>query len=341
MPFDLSATSLQLQSVVNAIVENRLLFSKQEKELGDIVDVIDLEKVFDFLTLVDIDTKGSKRLCVEDEVVHTPTELQVRMFGVLVNHELPPRLREIEPNGRIYARQHVAISGLGAPFFTKAIEGLQELAQYLTHFFKEGSWAGWSPSEHLGFSVLDANSRYYTLRSTQLVPNDVPFPKDMDPRGLLERGKGTEFAYSEDNVVEYWKYNKDDNSYTVINPREFKDGDIVEVHVSFLLLKMSTSQRKYYNHSNVLPRYRMLLTLRGLTLLAHNEHKDDADKHDETSSQEAVVDTSQGGDNDQIFRKGLGAKTTAPVFKNLATAAACFLSRVCVGADADKKSLIQ
>ncbi len=94
--------------------------------------------------------------------------------------------------------------------FAQAIDALRKLSVHLARYFEEGCWIGWTPSEHLGFPVLEANSRYYTLRSTQLSPHDIPFPKDLDPRGFLERGKGTEFSYTEDNVVEFWKYNKEE-----------------------------------------------------------------------------------------------------------------------------------
>lgn len=169
------------------------------------------------------------------------------------------------------------------------MESLSELSNHLARFFEEGSWVGWAPSEHLGSPVLEANSRYYTLRSSQLVPNDQPFPKDMDPRGFLERGKGLEFAYTEDNLVEFWRYNKDKDrfvpfqylqsmslillSYITLNPREFKNGDIVEAHVSFLMVKMSVGQHNGSDRFKAPPKYRMLVTLRGLTLLARKEHK--------------------------------------------------------------------
>lgn len=52
-----------------------------------------MQQIFDSATLVDIDTRGAKRLCVDDTEYQQPTELQARMFGVLTSHELPPRYR--------------------------------------------------------------------------------------------------------------------------------------------------------------------------------------------------------------------------------------------------------
>ncbi|KAF4573277.1 hypothetical protein EYR36_007788 [Pleurotus pulmonarius] len=273
MSFHVPETVRQLNSVVNTLVEKRQESPCSDDEVGGIIYMGDLVKILDSVTLVEVDTRGAKRLCVEDKQSQQPTELQARMSGVLLSHELPPRLRVMDPNARIYARQHVTLSGLGTQGFSNGVDSLRELSDHLAHFFEEGCWMGWAPSDHLGFPALEANSRYYTLRSSQLFPNDQPFPKDVDPRGFLERGKGTEFVYTEDNLVEFWKYNEDENSYIPFNPREFKDGDIVEAHVSFLMVKMSTGAQSSSSRFKAPPKYRMLVTLRGLTLLARNDHK--------------------------------------------------------------------
>ncbi len=112
----------------------------------------------------------------------------------------------------LYARQHTSISGLGYPPFDAATGQLEAFAQELAPLFEPGTWGGWiAPSTYEGHPALDANCRYFTQVSDGCGREDIPFDKVMDPRGFLERSKGSNFIHTQNNVVEFYRYHPDDD----------------------------------------------------------------------------------------------------------------------------------
>ena len=53
------------------------------------------------------------------------------------------------------------------------------------------------------FASIELSNRYFSARKE--VPNEshLPFTKELDPRGILEKAMGTQFIRSEQNVVKY------------------------------------------------------------------------------------------------------------------------------------------
>lgn len=262
--YDTLASAKQLEQIVRA--------RKAMGECGtEAMQLHKVAKIFDIMSFEDCDTKGSRKLCVEDEKNGTPVELVVRVSGVLAELELPPRCRPVEPNERIFLRQHVTLTGHGAPSFTTAIEQLELLTQDFHRFFEPNAWKGWSPTTHDQNPTLDANSRFYTQPRSVPGAVDVPFTKDEDPRGFLEGGKDNNFIHTIDNVVEYWEYSTEKNRYIEVDPRSFMEGDMVEAHLSFLVIRLSAKRQlnRALSPASV-DNHRMLVVLRGLTRLARN-----------------------------------------------------------------------
>lgn len=110
----------------------------------------------------------------------------------------------------MYARQHAMLSGLGAPVFKEAVDGLVELTQQFGSFFEPGEWTGWTPpTTHDGFLALEANCRYFTPVRHTIGGVDIPFQKTVDPQQHLERSKDVNFIHTGNNVVEFYQANAD------------------------------------------------------------------------------------------------------------------------------------
>ncbi|KDQ26296.1 hypothetical protein PLEOSDRAFT_1015133, partial [Pleurotus ostreatus PC15] len=110
-------------------------------------------------------------------------------------------------------------------------------------FLEPKAWTGWTPTIEDKCCTLDANNWFYTLARSVPGAVDIIFAKTTDPRGYLERAKDNDIIHTADNVVEYYQYDKGKNlwvEYLEVNPRTFVNGNIVEAHLSFLMVKLST-----------------------------------------------------------------------------------------------------
>ncbi|KAJ8694208.1 hypothetical protein PTI98_009135 [Pleurotus ostreatus] len=156
---------------------------------------------------------------------------------------------------RIFLRQHVSLTGHGAPSFTAAVEKLTLLTQDFDRFLEPKAWTGWTPTIEDKCCTLDANNWFYTLARSVPGAVDITFVKTTDPRGYLERAKDNDFIHTADNVVEYYQYDKGKNLYLEVDPRTFVNGDIVEAHLSFLMVKLSTKRQDDATDTSSLGKY--------------------------------------------------------------------------------------
>ncbi|KDQ25911.1 hypothetical protein PLEOSDRAFT_1014007, partial [Pleurotus ostreatus PC15] len=146
---------------------------------------------------------------------------------------------------RIFLRQHVSLTGHRAPSFAAAAEKLTLLTQDFDRFLEPKAWTGWTPTIEDKCCTMDANNRFYTLARSVPGAMDITFAKTTDSRGYLERAKDNDFIHTANNVVEYYQYDKGKNlwvEYLEVNPRTFVNGNIVEAHLSFLMVKLSTKR---------------------------------------------------------------------------------------------------
>jgi hypothetical protein len=97
-----------------------------------------------------------------------------------------------------------------------ALEAAREIYGCFDREFSEGVLESWSSSEEIsfGFPCLDISNRYLTP-AKDAKGEHVPFPKGVDPRGILHAmatGDGTcSYVHTEDNEVQYFLSSRDKN----------------------------------------------------------------------------------------------------------------------------------
>jgi hypothetical protein len=172
------------------------------------------------------------------------------------------------------------LTGLGSPTFTSALEAAGEVYGYFDRQFSEGILDSWTSSEEKCFSFpcLDISNCYLTPLKEANGP-EIAFQKGVDPRGILRGmaiGDGTcSYVHTEENQVQYFSSCRDRSgtlkslsrtfTYTDLNshcvrfqqcePQTFRNGDIVQVQLSFVVIPVKGGHRK------------MLTILRSVALL--------------------------------------------------------------------------
>ncbi|KAJ8503543.1 hypothetical protein ONZ45_g10772 [Pleurotus djamor] len=179
-------------------------------------------------------------------------ELVVKVTGMMLKHELPPQRSPVRLDNRFYHRRYVSLVGLGSPSFEQA---LQELQTDYGH-------------------AIATTSRFFGKRQDQFADKtDIAFDLTEDPQGWLSKAKNADnvFVHTEDNVVHYYDFNPETKQYSILPPRHFHDGDIVEANISFLIARLSPPSRlrgsQSEDRSYDSPKLQLILQLRALTRL--------------------------------------------------------------------------
>jgi hypothetical protein len=98
----------------------------------------------------------------------------------------------------------VAVTGLGSPTFGIAVESLAKIHAFYSRFVPENKLQANSIIDsYKEFTSIELSNRYFS--SKKEAPNElhIPFTKELDPKGILERAMGTQFIRSKQNVVKY------------------------------------------------------------------------------------------------------------------------------------------
>ncbi|KAG6893935.1 hypothetical protein C0995_015577 [Termitomyces sp. Mi166 len=107
--------------------------------------------------------------------------------------------------------------------------------------------------------ILSTANRMFTpLRDTDRRDVHVPFDRDIDPDGGLERIARNGFKRTADNIVEYAQEKTlidGSKKYKKVKPQTFRIGDLVAVQLSFIVAPLRGG------------RYKMVVVLRSITLL--------------------------------------------------------------------------
>lgn len=88
-------------------------------------------------------------------------------------------------NKPIIMAQKVMIMGLNAAFFVEAMETIKEINLTAQHEFKEGTLEPWTPGNIQGADSLECTNRYFRRIRTDKGDVTIPFPKEVDPKGIL------------------------------------------------------------------------------------------------------------------------------------------------------------
>ncbi|KAL0960763.1 hypothetical protein HGRIS_005785 [Hohenbuehelia grisea] len=189
-------------------------------------------------------------------------ELTFNIQGVISNNHLPPFLINtrygVAGGSRIkFLKQGVAIVGLGDPNFDRALENMDRLINVLSRHVPDGRLLPAEGRSGEGDEAqVDLINRYLTPRHEQPLGCEVPFANGVDPKNILRALTGKEYFHGEDNQVAYMeRTHTNPAKYEEILPCKFRDGDVVEVQLSFTMTPVKGGN------------FKVQTILRGITLL--------------------------------------------------------------------------
>ncbi|KAJ7224008.1 hypothetical protein C8J57DRAFT_1482106 [Mycena rebaudengoi] len=196
------------------------------------------------------ETRKEWRLCGCEEGGTEPVEMTARVQGILVTSDLVPssrrhskasdnfqnpfnHLKHSEFN-RIYLSQRVSISGYGTEDFADSMGKKEELYGLFERYFPEGTMRNTNIAAPLKHDIFACQLRDCSPpKQTPLTVEDIPFPPQMDPIGVLEQLKGSDLMHVKENQVVCMKRLRDtrtgDIIYVSASPANFRPGDIVEL----------------------------------------------------------------------------------------------------------------
>ncbi|KAG6899700.1 hypothetical protein C0993_007812, partial [Termitomyces sp. T159_Od127] len=170
------------------------------------------------------------------------------IYGALAAHDLTPfdKVNKGRSNVKIqYLKQGVKLDGLGTMFFALAQQTAEEIKDHFDRAFPHGKL------EYECSETFDVGNRIFTI-AKETVDEDVhiPFCKDTDPNGRLEKIACEGFKQTSDNVVRYFegKLGSDGEwRYKTIGPQYFRTGDIVSLKMSFVVVPLKGGKFKMIN----------------------------------------------------------------------------------------------
>ena len=152
-------------------------------------------------------------------------------------------------------------------------ENMEVVYNLFSRELRTGKLEAFELGMYEGALTMDSHSRYFTERRLAPQETHTDIPATIDPNGILNNLRTQKFIYGPDNHVDfiYSRKEGDERMYVTIHismitltvslrmkkdsPIIFKLGDIVEVVAALVCVPMMGQ------------RYKLLLKLRGLTLL--------------------------------------------------------------------------
>ncbi|SJL08154.1 uncharacterized protein ARMOST_11517 [Armillaria ostoyae] len=186
------------------------------------------------VVLEDGDTGFVWRLIKRDEGTGEAEEIVFVMNRVICSTDLPPvhRIPKSTNDKPIIMAQKVTITGLNATFFAEAMETIKEINLTAQREFKEGTLELWAPGNFQGVDSLECTNRYFRRLRADERDTGIPFPKEVDPKGILTDMTRPDLAHTEENEVQYFRSNVGEDGKRRFNnakPQMFRNGDIVEI----------------------------------------------------------------------------------------------------------------
>ncbi|KAH8109532.1 hypothetical protein DFH11DRAFT_1548161 [Phellopilus nigrolimitatus] len=180
-------------------------------------------------------------------------EAVLRAQGVVVKLGVRSVLRPVQKGDIRHLQQNVTLCGLSCESFDQILQNIAFIDRKLSREFVAKDWVSWEPNiyeEHRSFEV---SNRLLTPSWQCKSSTSEPIPENVDPRGVLQGlvEKG-EVKYLKDNEVKF--YHHKDGKYRKAGPTHFREGDIVEVQLSFCVIP--TREKKH----------RMKIALRSIAL---------------------------------------------------------------------------
>lgn len=102
-------------------------------------------------------------------------------------------------------RQYVQITGLGLTEFDEAIERIHKLQEIYESSNPACTVRDIQFTPYEGNQTMEAYARYFTDRYLAPSEKNIPFPRLVDPNGVLAKLQPDTFIHGPDNDVEYCK----------------------------------------------------------------------------------------------------------------------------------------
>ena len=101
----------------------------------------------------------------------------------------------------VATRQTICITGLNAPEFQQAVDGMSQIWSMLQTYIAPDAARPWQASRENGCVVLEFTNRY--LSNAADIGSDMieTFPQAWDPSGRLQERISTEVFLSDNNVL--------------------------------------------------------------------------------------------------------------------------------------------
>ncbi|KAK7023596.1 hypothetical protein VNI00_016635 [Paramarasmius palmivorus] len=201
-------------------------------------------------------------------------EIVFTVHGVLEQCELPPIIKPLaKPSSAKYLQQRIVLTGLDTPTFNDARDGLARVEYYLRLNVRD-----YNPQYHVGIrgsqGKLHLSNRYFTSKRFAEEMEDIAFPTEIDPKGILNSIRGDSLVHTTENDVEYYEryYRNGEQHFRKIQPAHITKGDIVEVQFTMTLFESLHNKEAQSG-----PVYNTKLILRSITLL--DRHFSEARSH--------------------------------------------------------------
>ncbi|KDR72192.1 hypothetical protein GALMADRAFT_229040 [Galerina marginata CBS 339.88] len=199
----------------------------------------------DVLHLSDVQTSAYDACAVEDPRSYRLThrnsadffEAAFRVRGVICQRNLPPvlEIRPSVPGHRL--RQSVTLTALGDHIiFDKYLATIRQFHDLFKASFPGEKFVLDCFYTYEGHRCLILFNRYLSFRADTPNTRQIAFDPQIDPAGVLRRHPYQNMHHVEDNRVMYSRRELLDGVQSLknISPTSFKNGDLIEVHFSFV-----------------------------------------------------------------------------------------------------------
>ncbi|KAJ3900973.1 hypothetical protein F5879DRAFT_924995 [Lentinula edodes] len=199
-------------------------------------------------------------LCLIHNAPNGIEEVVMAVQGILVGKDLPP-VRNVKKAKPTFLKQSVEICGFGSALFEEAVLTIEDINGVLARQVAENTLDGVTIVGSYGaWNTLNMGNRYFTAKNAAQGEARIAFDSGVDDGGQLEAIGGETHLHLEENQVRYYerKVITGETVYEKTTPIIFKKGDVVEVKLSLMLVKIVSKGEE---------RYRTVAILRSLTLL--------------------------------------------------------------------------
>ncbi|KAH6909729.1 hypothetical protein BKA70DRAFT_1561420 [Coprinopsis sp. MPI-PUGE-AT-0042] len=190
-------------------------------------------------------------------------EAHFRLSGIICSKVLPPIIskpRIAEEKHLRNLRQFVKVTGFASPTFHEIQDKLDDIMDLFRQALGPLKLTSTEGKLWEGQVAVDCHARYFTDRESASQEKHLEFGEGVDPMNILDDLRGASLIHGSDNKVEYLTKMQDPDGvwgYEECNPSVFKEGDVVEVVVSFIAVPVKGGS------------YKLVTSMKALSLISN------------------------------------------------------------------------